>query len=313
MNAAELGRARDELASRYGPWNTHNIYLGEGVYTIGPPSLGGVEGRLRRIVQLCADLAGPLDALRIADLAAGEGNLAIEFAARGAQGVAVEGREANLEKIRFVKDVLSLDSLEVVEDDVRYFTTDRYGAFDVVIAVGIVYHLDVPEVFDFLANIRQATTRFAVIDGEVAGETRASDSVSHAGVKYHGLRWREPAGGDPLSREVLWASMGNAYSFMFTRDSFMNALRAAGFTAALECHIPALPEAATRVTALATCGTKQEYVTAPTLHEAPVGFAQELHLMAGWRRPSYARRVWARLPKPVRLAIKRLLGRGGPQ
>ena len=110
MDAAELVRVRDEIVASHGPWLAHNIHLGHGVYTIGPPDSGTVggnsEGRLRRIVQLCADLASPLDQLRIADLGSGEGNIALEFAARGARVMAIDGRADNLEKMRFAKTAL---------------------------------------------------------------------------------------------------------------------------------------------------------------------------------------------------------------
>ena len=310
-NASELARARDEVVATHGPWISQNIHLGHGVYTLGPPEgpLGGNDGRLRRIMQLCADLAGPIDGLRIADLGSGEGNVALELAARGAQVVALEGREDNLAKIRLAKTALALDSLELVQDDVRNFTAEKYGMFDIVTAVGIVYHLDVPEVFDFLENIRGATKRFAIIDGKVTGERRAADTFNHRGVGYRGSRYREPVTSDPHDRDELWASIGNPYSFVFTRDALMDALIASGFTTALECHAPGMPVAETRVTVLATCGEPQRYVIAPTLHEAPMDRAQELHLIDGWHNPSPAVRMWSRLPGPAKRAIRSLARR----
>jgi SAM-dependent methyltransferase len=310
MNATELRLSLQDAVSRHGAWLAHNIHLGEGVYTIGPPSVGGNEGRLRRIIQICADLA-PLTGLRVADLGSGEGALALEFAARGAHVVAVDGREANLGKIRFAKTVLGLDTLEIVQDDVRNFTVETFGEFDIIVAVGIVYHLDVPEVFDFLANVRRACTRFAVIDSEVLGERRATDTIERDGIVYRGSRWKEPAAIDPHSRDVLWAAIDNPYSFMFTRDSLANALQAAGFRSVLECHLPAMPQAVTRVTALAIPGRAQEYITAPTLHTAAPGVARELHLLADWRPLSPVRRLWRSLPESTRARIRRRIGRDG--
>jgi 2-polyprenyl-3-methyl-5-hydroxy-6-metoxy-1,4-benzoquinol methylase len=64
--------------------------------------------------------------------------------------VALEGRQANLEKARFVKGILDLDHLELVLDDVRNLNKDRYGFFDVVLCLGILYHLDTPDVMNFV-------------------------------------------------------------------------------------------------------------------------------------------------------------------
>src|SRR6185312_9184851 len=86
---------RDQIASQHGEWTAHDIRLAEGVST----RLGhGDHHRLRRCLQLAADLTGrPLDALRVLDLGALEGQYAIEFALHGAEAVAIEGRNANIE------------------------------------------------------------------------------------------------------------------------------------------------------------------------------------------------------------------------
>jgi hypothetical protein len=139
-----------------------------------------------------------------------------------------------------------------------------------------------------------------LIDAEVIGESRAPDRFDHNGVIYRGMRWKESVGGDSHSRDVLWASMDNLYSFVLTRDPLMNALIGSGFTAALECHLPGLPEAVARVTVLATCGQPQQYVIVPGLHDAPMDMAQELHLLNGWRNPSPAVHVWSLLRESAR-------------
>ena len=90
-----------------------------------------------------SDLAKrPISELRILHLACLEGQYAVEFARQGAQVVAIEGREANIEKARFSKRALGLDNLELIHGDVRDLSRERHGSFDIVLCLGILYHLD---------------------------------------------------------------------------------------------------------------------------------------------------------------------------
>src|SRR5262245_52406156 len=119
LNAAEIEERKRRIVEQYGPWSAHNILLGGDVYTIGK-GVAGDEVKLRRILQCVADAAGkPLESLRVLDLACLEGLYAVELARHGAQVVGIEGREANIAKAQFAKDVLALKRLELHQDDVR--------------------------------------------------------------------------------------------------------------------------------------------------------------------------------------------------
>src|SRR5262245_40348103 len=133
MTADELRQRKEEVTRLHGEWTGHNFHIAEGIYTVekhqGDP-------KLRRVVQVVSDLAGrPLDQLRVLDLGCLEGQYAIEFARHGARVVAMDGRDVNLAKARFVKDVLSLGNLELVKDDVRNLSKAKYGEFDVVVGL----------------------------------------------------------------------------------------------------------------------------------------------------------------------------------
>jgi 2-polyprenyl-3-methyl-5-hydroxy-6-metoxy-1,4-benzoquinol methylase len=109
-----VARRKRKVEERYGPWTAHNIRLCDDLYTIDAGVLGGSEVRLQQVVQIVADVGhAPIEQLRVLDLGALEGLFALEFARRGARVVAIGGREANLEKIRFAKEVLELDRLEL--------------------------------------------------------------------------------------------------------------------------------------------------------------------------------------------------------
>jgi SAM-dependent methyltransferase len=236
MDAHEILERKEEVTRRFGPWTAHCIHLGHGIYTFDPPWM---DARLRRFVQVAADAAGqPLDALRVLDLACLEGHFGIEFARHGSRVVAIEGREANLAKTRFARDVLALDNLEVVLDDVRNFGVEKHGSFDVVLCLGILYHLDTPDVMEFAEAIARACTRVTIIDTHISltGET----AYDWRGRTYRGTYAQEHDANASVGdkRASVWRSIDNCKSFLFTRPSLCNLLRQVGFTSVYECLNP---------------------------------------------------------------------------
>jgi hypothetical protein len=260
-----------QIVQRFGPWTAHNILLGEDVYTIGK-GVAGDEIKLRRIVQSVADAwRRPLSGLRLLDLACLEGLYAVEFARHGARALGIEGRQASIEKARFARDVLALPNLDFVQDDVRNLSKAKHGGFDVVLCLGILYHLDAPDVFGFLERVAHVCEGFALFDTHVS--LAAEKSHLFKGKTYWGRGYQEH---DPRSTPEhragqLWASLDNPESFWLTRASLYNALSHVGFTSVHECITP--PEAekpADRVTLLAFKGQRQRLLSAPLLSAQPV-------------------------------------------
>lgn len=238
MEPEIIKHKQQEIVDKYGEWTSHNIHLGGGVYTISPEA-NGSEIKVKRILQAIADIAPqPLKNLRVLDLACLEGLYAIELALQGAQVVAIEGREANIEKARFAKDILSLDNLELVQDDVRNLSREKYGSFDVVLCLGILYHLDVPDVFHFVEKVSDVCQGFALLDTHVSME--AEKWYVYKGQKYWGSDYVEhrPDSTPEERDKSLWASLDNVTSFWFTRYSLYNLLSEVGFTSVYECHNP---------------------------------------------------------------------------
>ena len=95
----------DAVVREHGVWSAHNLEYAPGLFTIGLPIVGQ-ELRLRRVVQVVLDAIGerPIERVRILNLACLEGMYALEFARRGAQVVAIEGRSANVAKALFVRN-----------------------------------------------------------------------------------------------------------------------------------------------------------------------------------------------------------------
>ncbi|HVF61651.1 MAG TPA: class I SAM-dependent methyltransferase [Thermoanaerobaculia bacterium] len=282
MTADEIREKKREFMARYGPWTAHCIHLGEGVYTFDVPQ---TDSKLRRFVQIAADVTGkPLDALRVLDLACLEGHYGIEFALHGAQVLAIEGRETNLAKARFAKEMLSLDRLELALEDVRHLDVQRHGRFDVVLCLGILYHLDTPDAMDFVESLSRVCTRVAIIDTHIS----LSDDASFAwkDKTYWGAYSKEHDDDATPEQKLasLWYSLDNPRSFKLTRASLCNLLRHVGFTSVYECmnpyeyHYPNWPHAAAgdstvvwkdRLTLVAIKGQEQRLLSSPVTDGLP--------------------------------------------
>lgn len=225
------------VVDRFGPWNAHNIEVSPGVFTrdeVRP------NPRIRQILQLVVDVNGSddLSGLRVADLGCLEGAFAIELALHGAEVLGLEGRETNVARARFAAEALSLQRCTFVTDDVRNFSVERYGVFDVVLCLGLLYHLDAESVFDTLESIQACTRRALILDTHVS--LRGGTVYRRGGRSYEGHLYREHRSQDTAdqrqSRE--WASLDNSESFWPTRGALYDALAAVGYSSVLECHLP---------------------------------------------------------------------------
>jgi SAM-dependent methyltransferase len=290
----------DDILARYGPWTAHNIRLADATYTISPEPAGD-EVKLRRIVQLASDLAdGRLEGLRILDLASLEGMYALELARRGADVMAIEGREANVEKARFAARSLGLE-VDFRLGDVRELGVDQHGTFDIVLCLGILYHLDLEDVVSLVGRIRLVTRKAAIFDTAVALAT--SETHTFGDLILHGERLVEHAPTDTAEQRLarLWSSLDNETAFLPTLPSLVRLLSAKGFSSVLEAHAPVEPEKPEgRVTLVATVGTPVVPLLTP---EPPVAVAPE-------RRPARRAHLLTELvPAGARRRLRRALGR----
>jgi SAM-dependent methyltransferase len=235
------------------------------------------DERLRRTVQVVADLASkPLDELRVLDLACFEGQFAIEFALQGAEVVGIEGREANLAKARIKAEAHGLERLNLVRGDVRDLRRAQVGGFDVVLCLGLLYHLDFPEVIRFLDRVAEVCDGLAIFDTHVNLGWR--HRVGDGARTYWGRAYIEhsPRADEVEMERSRWASLDNSRSFWFTRASLTNALMDVGFTSVYECEIP--PEATKPVdrrTLVAIKGRRAPVRSSPGVDEQDWGRVPE--------------------------------------
>jgi SAM-dependent methyltransferase len=229
---------------------------------------------------------------------------ALELAARGAEVTAIEGREANIEKARFAARVLGLENVDFQLGDVRELSLERHGSFDVVLCLGILYHLDAPDAFRFVEQVGEVCRSLAVVDTWVAltpEETRSHDGVDYRGVS---LFEHEEDASEAARSERLWSSLDNPRAFAPTLPSLLRLLDSAGFTSALECHLPTegdKPEG--RVTLVAAKGQGERPRLTP---EPATSFPAEPERARARRLQSLVARVRSLARRTSRRPLRRL-------
>jgi len=310
MDSQTIINKKNEVIKTYGVWTAHNIHLQDDIYTIAPCIVGD-EVKLRRIVQCVFDLTGgSVEGLRILDLACLEGLFAIEFARHKARCLGIEGREANIEKARFAKDVLSLDSLEFVQDDVRNLSLEKYGEFDVVLCLGLLYHLDAPDVFSFVERLGEVCRKVCIVDTRITLHPKTR--YTYHNKTYFGTRGEEHDATDSKESKAarLWASLDNNENFWLSRATLYNALSHAGFTTVYECNVPAEPEKPVdRITVVAIKGKAGRLLNAPLMAQRPPDDTPERASRENSVVVESLRKISFLLPHRVRKFGKTLIGK----
>jgi SAM-dependent methyltransferase len=217
--------------------------------------------RVRRIVRLVSALhSKPKDwsGLRLLDLGCGEGLFALEAALHGAEVTAIDGRDERMSAGRALARELALTNLQFIKADVRSHPFDAHGTFDSVLCLGLLYHLDAPDLFEVAERAARATGS-------------PDQLVRHEGSTYRGWRYREhrPEDAEDVRRGRLLASLSNESSLWLTPDSILTLLQRAGFPTVLQCHVPFRPfESEDRFTLVALKGGAPEVLSFPWINEA---------------------------------------------
>jgi tetratricopeptide (TPR) repeat protein len=158
---------------------------------------------------------------RVVDL--GAGHCAYSQAARN-MGCTVTAVDARTER---KPDDAELDAIRFVKADVRQF---ELAGFDVIVFLGLLYHLELPEQLDILRRCA-ATNAPVILETQVHVEAMVPESETRAWARtlvrrgdYEGVVF--PEGDNPM------ASIGNSESFWATEPALLAMLRDAGFTQA---------------------------------------------------------------------------------
>jgi 2-polyprenyl-3-methyl-5-hydroxy-6-metoxy-1,4-benzoquinol methylase len=234
-NRESIVEVRDLLS----PWN-HNIKLPFGIYTAYCPDYYPAHEEILSIIN--HELRGAFRGKRILDVGCLEGYFSVECALQGASVVGVDGKTINIRKCEFVRSVLGIPNLTFVKDDAMRLTGQKYGSFDVVLALGLLYHLNDP--FKFLANMANLCDGFILIDTHIAYADQPKSIGNgwrpdlsplrrlNVGKKtYTGRLYREFAPEtNQLSKDLSpTTSLKNDLSVWLTEDSLTGLLRDVGF------------------------------------------------------------------------------------
>ena len=299
MDIHRIHSDKARVIEQHGPWISHNIKLADDCYTIGPAFTGKGE-RAKRYLQTIADIARrPFNDLRILDLACGEGLYAIECALHGADSVGIEGRLPNIAKGEFVKEVLRLDRLRFYQDDVRQFSKEKYGEFDVILCCGILYHLREHDAIRLVHRIYDACRAFVILDTQFSVAPKVT--VAYDDKTYAGRVYREhyPNKSSTAIAQDVYASLDNMESFWFTVPSLLNLFADAGFTSVHQIANPKVhDDFDDRIAILAMRNEREHLLALPELNVlTPDRWAEQsgnrLHRSQRWYGPliPYAQRI----------------------
>lgn len=227
-------------------WTSHNIELTPGVFTLPGQPLLRDEPRARtlhRELQRFAARNGSLAGQRALDLGCLEGGFSLELARQGVQVLGVEGRDSNFVKCQALAEHLALPQLRFELSDVKTLSAQRHGRFDLVLCLGLLYHLDDPAAF--LSHLgRELTNERAVmfLDTHVAAPDEATlagfegrsalsslTTTHHEGHDYAGRWYHEYDSAAPAPDEA-WTSVSNPRSFWPTETALIAMLIRGGFS-----------------------------------------------------------------------------------
>lgn len=123
---------------------------------------------------------------------------------------AIEGRESNVEKSKFVKELLGDEKVEFVQADIEKMNFEQFGKFDAVFCSGLLYHLPRPwELIPKLAKISPNIFIWTQISEEAKAKKMREG--------WRGKFYREGGLFDPLSglsRKSFWLSLGSLMTLL---------------------------------------------------------------------------------------------------
>jgi len=195
---------------------------------------------VRRVLALAEALARkPLANSRVLDIACQEGCYALEFALTGAEAVGVEAREYHAQRARICAEQTGMgDRVQFEIGDIRAITEASHGRFDIVLMLGILYHLDATDAAETLSRLEALTDDLLIIDTHIALSAKAS--FDWRGRDYDGAFVREHGDNDTEEQRKArrQASIDNTFAFYFTKQALARLLFECGFTIVMEALTP---------------------------------------------------------------------------
>jgi SAM-dependent methyltransferase len=193
----------DEFRRR-GPWVTR--------FSVKGRSYGG-DVSFRDDERLAQFLERFGDCKTVLELGSLEGGHTFQLAQHGYRVTGVEGRSENVERARWVGDVLGVDGAEFFVADLESTPLSEFGRFDAVFCCGLLYHLPRPwQLLDQLPGVAPAAFFWTQYAGVAEVEENGIEGA------WYGEQGRK----DPLSGL-------SPRSFWMTLPALMDRLRQNGF------------------------------------------------------------------------------------
>ena len=119
----------------------------------------------------------------VIDIACHQGWFSTKIAQMGAQDVlAVDAREEHVADATLIRDTLGLRNLRIAQSDVPALTPQTFGTFDIVLMLGLIYHLENP--VGALRVARAMTKRLCLVETQIVpGMTGMVDYGSYRFVR----------------------------------------------------------------------------------------------------------------------------------
>ena len=124
--------------------------------------------------------------------------------------LAIEGREKNIEKARFVQNMLGDQKVEFTQGDIEKLEFGQFGTFDAVFCSGLLYHL--PKPWDLIPKLAALSPNIFIWT-QVSEEAKAKKMREG----WRGKIYREHGFLDPLSglsQKSFWLSLGSLISLL---------------------------------------------------------------------------------------------------
>lgn len=176
---ASPDRARERIAT-VEHWY-HRIEVAPGIVT---PGINDSPGSLA-LLPLPEDCSG----LRVLDIGARDGFFSFEAERRGAEVLAMDYMPAEQTGFAVARELLG-SNVEYVVDNVYALSEERYGRFDVVLFLGVLYHLRNPLLaLDRIWSVcgDQLIMETAVLDNALLGADGKFHSLGEAAPGAHSV------------------------------------------------------------------------------------------------------------------------------
>jgi len=232
---SEWLKRKQKIEKRYGTWTSYDIDFNGKKFCLTRSNARkeSYDPIFFEKAACCATdlLKKPLAKSSILDLGCMEGIASFALAKKGVKNITgVDGRKENIVRAKFAQELLGFKDIDFKLRDVRKLKF-KAKSFDVVLALGILYHLDTPELFYFIENLFKWTKEITIIDTHFAYFPKTE--YKFKGKAYPGFYFNEF-----VVNELNDGSIGNNRSFWLTRTSLFNMLIQVGYTGIYECKYP---------------------------------------------------------------------------